>query len=151
MWRKCIFLVIKYIRFEDLLDYVHFVTKPLFYRHFAGVQQEPLFQVFVNQVLLCVFSAGLLLKGKVSYDEVRMWSCPVSLQVNRTGVFWVHLRGRMWDVGRKSGNAAVLLSVGITDAADVADLISAVLQHEYSVVDPHKAFSLAIVPKFAVH
>ena len=72
MWRKCIFLVIKYIRFEDLLDYVHFVAKPLFYCHFAGVQQESLFQVFVNQVLLCVFSAGLLLKGKVSYDEVRM-------------------------------------------------------------------------------
>ena len=72
MWRKCIFLVIKYIRFEDLLDYVHFVTKPLFYRHFAGVQQEPLFQVFVNQVRLCVFSAGLLLKGKVFHEEVRM-------------------------------------------------------------------------------
>ncbi len=128
---------------------MHFVTKPLFYRHFAGVQQEPLFQVFVNQVRLCVFSAGLLLKGKVSYDEVRMWSCPVSLQVNRTGVFWV--RGRMWDVGRKSGNAAVLLSVGITDAADVAYFIPLILQHEYSVVDPHKAFSLAIVLKFAVH
>ena len=92
MWLKCIFLVIKYIRFEDLLDYVHFVTKQLFYRHFAWVQQESLFQVFVNQALLFVFSARLLLKGKVSYDEVRMWSCPVSLQVNWTGVFWVHLR-----------------------------------------------------------
>ena len=69
---KCIVLIISYIRFGGLLDYVHFVTKQLFYRHFAGVQQEPLFQVFVNQVLLCVFSAGLLLKGKVSYDEVRM-------------------------------------------------------------------------------
>ena len=75
-----------------MLDYVHFVAKPLFYRHFAGVQQEPLFQVFVNQVFLCVFSAGLLLKGKVSYDEVRMWSCPVLVQVNRTGVFCVYLR-----------------------------------------------------------
>lgn len=72
MWRKCIFLVIKYICFEDLLDYVHFVAKPLFYRHFAGVQQESLFQVFVNQVLLCVFSAGYLLEGRFSHDEVRM-------------------------------------------------------------------------------
>ena len=85
--------------FWRFADYVHFVTKPLFYRHFAGVQQEPLFQVFVNQVRLCVFSAGLLLKGKVSYDEVRMWSCPVSLQVNRTGVFWVRA-GK--DVGCRS-------------------------------------------------
>lgn len=67
------------------------------------------------------------------------------------GVFAVHLRERMWDVGRKSGNAAVLLSVGITDAADVAYFIPLILQHEYPVVDPHKAFSLAIVPKFAVH
>lgn len=72
MWRKYIFLVIKYIRFEDLLGYVHFVTKPLFYRNFAGVQHESLFQVFVNQVLLFVFSAGLLLKGKVFHEEVRM-------------------------------------------------------------------------------
>ena len=72
MWGKCIFLVVKYIRFEDLLDYVHFVAKPLFYRHYAGVQQEPLFQVFVNQMLLFVFSAGLLLKGKVFHEEVRM-------------------------------------------------------------------------------
>lgn len=90
MWRKCIFLVIKYIRFEDLLDYVHFVTKQLFYRHFAGVQQEPLFQVFVNQVLLCVFSAGLLLKGKVSYDEVRM--CGVAVAGELFLRVSVHLR-----------------------------------------------------------
>ena len=58
----------------------------------------------------------------------------------------------MCDVGRKAGSdAAVLLSVGITDAADVAYFIPLILQHEYPVVDPHKAFSLAIVPKFAVH
>ena len=72
MWRKCIFLVLRYICFEDMLDYMHFVTKPLFYRHFAGVQQGSFFQVFVNQVFLCAFSAGLLLKGRFSHDEVRM-------------------------------------------------------------------------------
>lgn len=45
------------------------------------------------------------------------------------GVFAVHLRGRMWDVGRKAGNdAAVLLSVNVADAAEVASFSVIVLQ-----------------------
>ena len=66
--------------------------------------------------------------------------------MNRIGAFSVHLWGRMEAVGCKSGSdAAVLLSVGITDAADVAYFIPLILQHEYSVVDPHKAFYLPFI------
>ena len=81
------------------------------------------------------------------------------LQVNRLGRFW-YLRGRMWDVGRKAGNdAAVLLSVGITDAADVTSLaisvsifdtlpprrLIPVLKHKHLILrTPYKSIAMLI-------
>lgn len=41
----------------------------------------------------------------------------------------VHLRGRMWNVGRKEGNdAAVLLSVDVADATDISSIFVIIVQ-----------------------